>query len=95
MNKIGDVFFLYKKNTPRDRPEYARFKHSARMPRNPDQWYFLVYTRYYEIPKRFPMPQKTFLVVLAMENIRFEGGSTDFTCQKDSKLVKYPTSGRF
>ena len=70
-------------------------EHSARMPRNPDQWYFLVYTRYYEIPKRFPMPEKTFLVVLAMENIRFEGGSTDFTCQKDSKLVKYPTFGRF
>ena len=57
---------------------------SARMPRNPDQWYFLMYTRYYEILKRFPKPEKTFLIVLAMENMSFEGGSTGFMCQKDS-----------
>ena len=25
----------------------------------------------------------------------FEGGTTDFMCQKDSKLVKYPIFGRF
>ena len=70
-------------------------EHSARMPRNSDQWYFLIYTRYYEIPKRFPRPEKTFLIVLAMENMSFEGGSTDFMCQKYSKLVKYPIFGRF
>ena len=68
-------------------------EHSARMLRNPDQWYFLVYTRYYEIPKRLPRPSKTFLIVLAMETMSFEGVTTDFMCQKDSKLLKYPIFG--
>ena len=54
-----------------------------------------MYTRYYEILKRFSKPEKTFLIVLTMENMSFEGGSTGFMCQKDSKLVKYPIFGRF